>query len=452
VRSEVNIPRFAFNSVGRIVLSLLVISTIADLVITVFYLSQGTSIVFPNIYYFTIVLASYWFRWKGALFSCVLSGTYLALSAYYDAQFVTMLQAFIRAVIFILIALVVAYLSTRLDDEKRRYQTIFSTSGSGMVVVMRQDHTIKEANERFLGIVNLGSVEGMNLEAFLTKKDLVRLEGFLQEDHIVNDLEMELTTPSGEIRNCLISGSDLGPDELVISIMDITERKKAHITIEEANRKLNILSSITRHDSCNKLFTLSGHLGLHQRTVTDGPEKKRMEMMHEIVYSLSEQLDFAENYRRIGIKSPEWQSIQKAIHGAASHFDHPEVAITVDPGDLEVLADPMLKKVFYNLIDNSIKHGVKTTNIRISSVINEEFARIVYEDNGVGIPIGNKERIFEDGHGNYHGMGLYLIREILKITCIEIRETGTPGIGARFEISIPSNAYRMQSKSERTAE
>jgi signal transduction histidine kinase len=173
-------------------------------------------------------------------------------------------------------------------------------------------------------------------------------------------------------------------------------------------------------------------------------------MMGDIVDSLNEQLDFTEAYRRIGVNSPEWQSVQKAGEEAAAYFDREEVTISIDSGNVELLADPMLKKVFYNLIDNSLKHGGKITEIHISSEISEKGARIVYQDNGVGIAQENKERIFEDGYGRDHGLGLYLIREILKITNIGIIESGMPGIGVRFELVVPLKAYRKMPKVERT--
>jgi hypothetical protein len=47
------------------------------------------------------------------------------------------------------------------------------------------------------------------------------------------------------------------------------------------------------------------------------------------------------------------------------------------------------------------------------------------------------------GNGINHGYGLFLIREILAITGISIVETGEPGKGARFEITIPTGAYRF---------
>jgi signal transduction histidine kinase len=56
-----------------------------------------------------------------------------------------------------------------------------------------------------------------------------------------------------------------------------------------------------------------------------------------------------------------------------------------------------------------------------------------------------KERIFDRGFGKNTGFGLAISREILSITGMTIRETGEPGRGARFEITVPNGAWRFAS-------
>ena len=64
----------------------------------------------------------------------------------------------------------------------------------------------------------------------------------------------------------------------------------------------------------------------------------------------------------------------------------------------------------------------------------------------MGIPDANKEKIFERGYGRQPGMELFLVREILGITGITIREIGIYGAGACFEIFVPKKAYRFPDK------
>jgi len=68
--------------------------------------------------------------------------------------------------------------------------------------------------------------------------------------------------------------------------------------------------------------------------------------------------------------------------------------------------------------------------------------RIVYEDDGVGIEAGDRERLFERGFGKNTGLDLYLCGEILDLTGASIIEAGKPGGGARFEIRFPSRHWR----------
>jgi signal transduction histidine kinase len=69
---------------------------------------------------------------------------------------------------------------------------------------------------------------------------------------------------------------------------------------------------------------------------------------------------------------------------------------------------------------------------------------LFWEDNGTGIPASEKEQIFERGYGTDTGSGLFLVREILGITRIAIKETSEPGKGARFEIIVPNFSFRSR--------
>jgi signal transduction histidine kinase len=66
------------------------------------------------------------------------------------------------------------------------------------------------------------------------------------------------------------------------------------------------------------------------------------------------------------------------------------------------------------------------------------------EDNGVGVPEEDKERIFQRGVGKHTGLGLFLVREILSITGMKIYETGVRGHGAVFEIFVPEGGFRLK--------
>jgi signal transduction histidine kinase len=118
------------------------------------------------------------------------------------------------------------------------------------------------------------------------------------------------------------------------------------------------------------------------------------------------------------------------------------IGVENELGGYEIYADPMLPRVFENLIGNALIHGETLTTIRWYAEESGGLLRIICEDDGVGIPDDKKESIFRPAFGRSHGFGLYLVSEILSITGITIRETGVYGEGARFEMHVPAEKFR----------
>ena len=112
------------------------------------------------------------------------------------------------------------------------------------------------------------------------------------------------------------------------------------------------------------------------------------------------------------------------------------------PSDIEIHADPLISKVFHNLIDNAVRHGGEITTIHFFIEEHDDTRAIVCEDDGVGISAEDRKRLFEKGFGKNTGYGLFLMREILAITGIKIVENGQPGKGVRFEMLVPSGVWR----------
>jgi signal transduction histidine kinase len=88
-----------------------------------------------------------------------------------------------------------------------------------------------------------------------------------------------------------------------------------------------------------------------------------------------------------------------------------------------------------------LKHGQKTSQIRLHyKEADEDELKLIYEDNGIGIPKAEKEKVFTEGYGKDTGHGLYLMRKICQTYGWTIHETGKQDRGARFIITIPKQA------------
>jgi PAS domain S-box-containing protein len=230
------------------------------------------------------------------------------------------------------------------------------------------------------------------------------------------------------------------------TITDITDRKQNEDAIHLANKKLNLMNDITRHDILN---TITGIFGLVDMAVASDNRTELAQLLLQIKdvgKVIQRQITFTRDYQGVGVNAPVWQKVREVIARATASFTRPELTIAIDIEDTEVFADPLLEKVFYNLVDNAIRYGERVTVIHFFYQISDRGLGLICEDNGVGVPDNEKEHIFERGVGKNTGMGLFLTREILLITGITIRETGTPGKGARFEMMIPNGMRRFVRK------
>ncbi len=242
--------------------------------------------------------------------------------------------------------------------------------------------------------------------------------------------------------------SDCYRDQLIARNSELEEAntrlEASQHAYQTANKKLNLLSSITRHDIKNQLLALMGFIALSKMKTTDPGLLHFVEQEETAANTIQRQIEFTKNYEDIGVHAPQWQDIRVHLNAIKTLIPREGITVSVDVNGLEVYADPLLEKVFENLIDNSIRHGERVRHISFSTLQNGlDYIAIVYEDDGVGIHEADKERIFEKGFGKNTGLGLFLTREILAITGLEIKESGMYGQGARFEILVPKGMYRF---------
>ncbi len=233
---------------------------------------------------------------------------------------------------------------------------------------------------------------------------------------------------------------------MVLSVVrDITERKLAEEALRQVNKKLNLLSSITRHDINNQLTVLLGYLELSKDSLDDVAKISEYLIKEEhAANAIQRQIVFTKEYQDLGVKDPVWQNVEATIKKSLTVLPIRDIRVIAEVNDLEVYADLLFEKVFYNLIDNALRYGgLKMTMIRITSQEAGQGLVISVEDDGAGISGDDKKRLFERGFGHHTGLGLFLSREILAITGITINETGEPDRGARFEILVPKGGYRI---------
>jgi PAS domain S-box-containing protein len=224
---------------------------------------------------------------------------------------------------------------------------------------------------------------------------------------------------------------------------DLTEREAQQRAALEANRKLNLLASITRHDIFNQLMALRGSLDLSKGCAGDKDAMLSFIAKAErSAQNIEKLISFTKDYQDMGANELQWQDVGESIGRARSALPVGHLRVDVSFRGLEVKADPLFEKVFYNLVDNTLRHGEGATSVHIWSEEEGDGIRIVYEDDGAGISAEAREHLFERGHGKNTGLGLSLCRDILSIAGIRMTEASILGQGARFELRVPAGAFR----------
>jgi PAS domain S-box-containing protein len=227
---------------------------------------------------------------------------------------------------------------------------------------------------------------------------------------------------------------------------DITEQKwmqevfnDAIGKVVELNEKLRVVEGLTRHDIRNKLSAVNGRIFLLKKRMTDNTEAsaqlKEMELSAQQILRI---LEFERFYVQVGAEELQFIDVEKHFSEAASLFSDLKGAQLInDCHGLTVLADSLLRQLFYNLIDNTLKYGVTVSKIRVHFREENDQLKLIYEDNGVGMSDEVRGKLFTEGFGRGTGYGLYLIKRICEAYGWTIQETGKQGTGAQFTMTIP---------------
>ncbi len=232
---------------------------------------------------------------------------------------------------------------------------------------------------------------------------------------------------------------------------ELKEKTRMERRLRDANRKLSLLSSITRHDILNQLSVLGMYCDFLDELTDSCPElSDYITRMDETLKKIERQLTFARDYESMGLEEPRLQFLSDVVENAIASIHAPYLHFTIETGETGICADPMLEKVFYNLFENAIRHGGEhLSEIAISFTGRPgETGQITVTDNGDGIAAQKKEKIFEQGYGSNTGYGLFLVAEILAITGITIYECGVEGKGARFVMDVPATSWRLNRKDD----
>ena len=263
-------------------------------------------------------------------------------------------------------------------------------------------------------------------EAFSGEKGLSRRYFLVAYNPVKNN--------TGEINQVVVVASDIS------DCKEAEERSTAdRMQVEAVNEKLRVVGSLTRHDVGNKLAAIKSQTFLVKKQIGNDPKLiERLENIDSLVDKCVELFEVSRIFEQLGHEKLSKVSLAKSFDEAVKLHAKKEIEFTNTCQYVSVLADSLLQQLFYQLIDNSVKHGKNVTKIRVSCIQDDDGTTVIYEDNGAGIPHENKKKIFTEGFTTGgSGLGLKLVKKMIDVYGWTIKEDGKPGEGARFVMTIP---------------
>lgn len=230
---------------------------------------------------------------------------------------------------------------------------------------------------------------------------------------------------------------------------DISDRKNKEIELMQAKNKLRVISEFTTYDMSNIMAVIQEYCQLAKDKSAEPALKEILDKQKTSIVEMGDIISFIRDYESLGSSPPVFIDIKDLIGQLSKKKEAAGVSLKIEMPDIEIYSDRIFNRIFFELIINSLKHAINLTEIRFSCRHDDRGIVLLYEDNGRGIPGDEKERIFEKGYGKGTGNGLYFIYKAIGLLGMSIKEKGVPGEGARFEILVPKEMYRISDKTDK---
>jgi len=336
------------------------------------------------------------------------------------------------------------------DLSTAMYQGIFANTLIGVCHILPGGRILR-ANDKAAQILGydsgddlVSSVTDISRQICENGKTREDLAEALDEKGFIENLELPVYRRDGRQVWVLIAVREMpNPDGSTcyheVLFHDITALKETENGLRQAHQQLSLINTITRNDILQSTVGMLENLTFAKTKHYDPKIHTLLEKLESSTNVIRSHLEATQECGGMDIAEPQWQRPAEII----SQLPVPShISLSSDLNGVEVYADMIFRKVFFELLDNSARHGGNVTSVRVTLRHSLSGMTIVWEDNGTGIPDRLKEEIFHRGYGKNSGLGLFLIREILGITGMKIKETGIEGNGARFEITVPKGEYR----------
>ncbi len=244
----------------------------------------------------------------------------------------------------------------------------------------------------------------------------------------------------------------------IVILVDITDRKRYEEELIQAKTQAELYLDLMGHDINNMNQIGIGFLEIALDRL--GPDNEGQMLIRKPLEAMLNSSHLIDNVKKIrhantGSFCIEPVDLGKLLDGVIRDYrDIPgrdTMIEFVPPSGYYVLANPLLKDVFSNLINNAFKHSTGPLKIwvKVSPAASDgtQYYRITIEDNGPGIPAEARRVLLEPTYSykkraGGRGLGLYLVKVLVDgfkgTIAVEDRAPGDARPGTRITISLPA--------------
>ena len=279
-------------------------------------------------------------------------------------------------------------------------------------------------------------------------------------------VEIPILHKSGGISTILwnsanIYGEDKSLQATIAQGQDITKRKQTEKELEEAKYQAELYLDLMGHDISNMHQIMMAQLELSREIIKnegklEGEDEELIDTSISTLERAARLIDNVRKLQKLGSGEYSLEDIDlcgtvEEVLNQYSNIPNRDITIKFTPGGKCIVwANPLLKDIFSNLVDNAVKHSSDplTLAVNISKVGHngQSYYRVAFEDNGSGIPDDKKEEIFQrfkrgQTKARGTGLGLYLVKTLVEnfggYVEVQNRVLEDYTKGARFLIYMP---------------
>lgn len=249
---------------------------------------------------------------------------------------------------------------------------------------------------------------------------------------------------------------------IVVNFRDITSRKESELALRHTNEELKKSNSeldrfvySVSHDLRAPLSSMLGVVSLIESENTNTDVMHDLELLKKNINKLdgfiSDILDYSRNSRSsVTTEEIDFEEqleyISDNLKYMASDGSVVEIRSHINSAAPFFSDKTRITIILNNLISNAIRYSDPSKNdsyVEVQIEINNDTARLVVNDNGIGITPENQQKVFDmfyrvSKRSVGSGLGLYLVKETVDKLNGRIMLTSEPGVGSSFAIVLPN--------------